>query len=78
MAWDGWRWLGSGGWRGVDNSHPLHPVKPAITAAVPNKSEPDSVYNGGEPQNSAFDLKTATLSSKLDSRFEASRRDGSH
>ena len=31
-----------------------------------------------QPQNSAFDLKIATLSSKLDSLFEASWRDGSH
>ena len=29
-------------------------------------------------QNSAFDLKTATLAGKLDSRFEVSRGDGSH
>jgi len=29
-------------------------------------------------QNSVFDLKGATLSSKLDSLFEASWRDGSH
>ena len=31
-----------------------------------------------ETQNSAFDLKIATLSSKLGSLFEASWRDGSH
>jgi len=29
-------------------------------------------------QNSVFDLKGTTLSSKLDSLFEASWRDGSH
>jgi len=32
----------------------------------------------GLKQNSVFDLKGATLSSKLDSLFEASWRDGSH
>ena len=32
----------------------------------------------GVPQNSVFDLKGTTLSSKLDSLFEASWRDGSH
>jgi len=34
--------------------------------------------HAAEPQNSAFDLKIATLSSKLGSLFEASWRDGSH
>ena len=32
----------------------------------------------GKTQNSVFDLKGATLLSKLDSLFEASWRDGSH
>ena len=50
----------------------------AITLPIGTPVEQLAAAMPSQLQNSVFDLNRATLSSKLDSLFEASWRDGSH